>query len=168
MGAIAAGLGGSPSVSKSKTSPFKDARGKTDSANLGETMVGGRQTPLLAPKSKIADEARKQGGKGKGETVGASSIATRAGLHKVSPTPKSKSSEAETRKQNGQDKVDSASVDKTAGGGQQKPSPAAKTPGVEVKKQNGQDKLDSAAGDDKRAAPRSSRQVIPTRKSYQL
>jgi hypothetical protein len=64
--------------------------------------------------------------------------------------------------------VDSASVDKTAGGGQQKPSPAAKTPGVEVKKQNGQDKLDSAAGDDKRAAPRSSRQVIPARKSYQL
>lgn len=76
------------------------------------------------------------------ETVGASSGATAAGLHKVS----SKSNAAEGRKQNGKRKMDSARADETAAGGKQNssPAPTSKIARSEVKKSKREGKAEAA------------------------
>jgi hypothetical protein len=110
--------------------------------------------PVLRPKN-LATEAKKQEGKRKVETVGASSSAMAADLRKPSPASKSKTAEIEARKQNVKGKTDSASPGETAPGGKQKSSlvPRSKIAATEVKKPDGKRKAQAtnageiAAGD---------------------
>jgi hypothetical protein len=116
--ATAAGLHKLSPSPKSKTAEIEakkqDGKGKAEKA-----AASGKQKPSPAAKAQIADEARKQDGK-RG-TVDSSSTTFAAGLHKGSPTPKSKPPEIEARKQSGKSKVDSANLRETVASGRRKP-----------------------------------------------
>jgi membrane-bound lytic murein transglycosylase A len=117
----------------------RDGKGKTDSADPRANAASKSVLlPVLRPKN--TTEAKKQ--ESKVETVGASSGATAAGLHKVS----SKSNAAEGRKQNGKRKMDSARADETAAGGKQNssPAPTSKIARSEVKKSKREGKAEAA------------------------
>jgi hypothetical protein len=74
--------------------------------------------PVLNQKASAA-AGKKPESKGKSETVGASSAAIAAGLHKSSTTS-SKSSDIEAKRQNVKGKAETAMVADTAAGGKHK------------------------------------------------
>jgi hypothetical protein len=125
---------------------------------------------VLRPKNS-AIEVKKQNGKGKVETVGASPGASAPTRHKPLPASKPKISEIEARNHDAKGKADSTSVGEIASRGNQKSSlaPKSKTPRIEAKKQDGKGKAEATDGGEVgRAAARSGRQAVPTRKSYRL
>ena len=122
---------------------------------------------MLRPKNS-AIEVKKQDGKGKVETVGASPGASAPSRHKPLPAPKPKISEIEARNHDAKGKADSTSVGEIASRGKQKSSLAPKSK-TQAKAQNGKGKAEATDGGEVgRAAARSGRQAVPTRKSYRL
>jgi membrane-bound lytic murein transglycosylase A len=150
--AMSAGLRKSPPAPKSKAAEIEvkkqNGKGKTDSANAGETVAGGKQKPSPAPTSKIAaTEVKKPDGKGKAQAANAGATAP-GGKQKPSPAPTSKIAGTEVKKQDAKAKAQAANAGETGAGGKQKPSPAAKskTPAIEVKKQDAKAKAQAAEG----------------------
>jgi peptidoglycan lytic transglycosylase A len=173
---------GSAADGKKQDVKGKDAKDKGETVGASSTAIaaGLRKSPPAA-KSKIAAddvkkaegkdvkkaEAKKADSKGKGETVGASSTAIAAGLHKSSSSPKSKTAEVDAKKQDGKGKAETPKAGRSADSDKQKPSPTAKSKsvGTDVKKPDGKGKAKAADAGEEGKPAKSSRQVPPARKS---
>jgi hypothetical protein len=112
--AVAAGLHKLSPSPKSKAAEI-EAKKQDGKVKAEKAAASDKQNPSPAAKAQIDSAVGKRG------TVGGSSTTIAAGLHKASPTPKSKSSEIEARKQNGRGKVDSAGLRETVASGKRKP-----------------------------------------------
>ncbi len=141
----------------------QDGKGKTNSATAGTSATGKSiLLPVLRPKN-LATE-----GKNKVQTVGASSSAIAAGLHKPSLAPKSKTAGTEGKKQDGKGKVETVAASSSAiAAGLHKPSPAprSKTAEIEATKQNGKGKTDSASARETAAGGKQKSSLAPTSKT---
>jgi membrane-bound lytic murein transglycosylase A len=165
--ALAAGLHKLSPSPKSKITEI-EAKKQNGKGHAEKAAVGDKQKSSPAANAQTAViDARKQDGIG--GTVGVSSTTIAAGLHKGLPTPKWKSSKIEARKQNSKGKGDPRSLGETAAGDKMKPtlSPKSKPLGIEAKKPNDKGRAEAgSAAEDTKAPAKSSRQAVPTRKSY--
>jgi hypothetical protein len=143
----------------------ENRKGKSNSANGASAALKSIVLPVLKPRSP-AIEGKKQIVKDKGETVGASSTAIAAGLHRPSSATKSKTA-TEIKKPEGNGKAKTVGASSTAiAASERKPSAATKSKAAktEMKKPQGNGKAKAALADeDGRAAAKSPPQAAPAR-----
>jgi membrane-bound lytic murein transglycosylase A len=144
---------GASANGRRKSSPLPDTRiaalavqkesrkGKSNSANGVSAALKSIVLPVLKPKSP-AIEGKKQIVKDKGETVGASSTAIAAALHKPSSAAKSKTATTEIKRQEGKGRTETVGASSTAiAAGLHRPSSATKSKtATEFKKPEGNGK----------------------------